>query len=267
MPINVTCSKCLTRFTVNDKFAGKSGPCPKCKATIKIPDKSEEVVIHAPKDDTPKDSKGKSVISPIRRQDVKLSLPVIVAAALGSMVALGVALAFGISRTPPPIALLAGGAIVLAVPLSLAGYWFLQNDELQGFQGKEMWIRTSIVAAIFAGAWLIYALLPKIIGSHERISEIGAVEMVISIAAMIALGTAVSVLALELEITQGLMLFMLYFMITFVLAWISGAPLSEFIPGTAETGKSPSITQPASPNNKAEQPVPDQPKRPPNLLQ
>ena len=48
MPINVTCPGCLKRFSVADKFAGKKGPCPKCKKIITIPKKEDEVVIHAP---------------------------------------------------------------------------------------------------------------------------------------------------------------------------------------------------------------------------
>lgn len=37
MPIAVSCPSCKTKFTVSDKFAGKQGPCPKCKAPITIP--------------------------------------------------------------------------------------------------------------------------------------------------------------------------------------------------------------------------------------
>ncbi|MEC8508925.1 MAG: MJ0042-type zinc finger domain-containing protein, partial [Planctomycetota bacterium] len=34
MSIRVTCPGCHARFNVSDQFAGKSGPCPKCKKTI-----------------------------------------------------------------------------------------------------------------------------------------------------------------------------------------------------------------------------------------
>lgn len=37
MAIEVSCPSCKTKFTVSDKFAGKQGPCPKCKAPITIP--------------------------------------------------------------------------------------------------------------------------------------------------------------------------------------------------------------------------------------
>lgn len=37
MPILVTCPGCKAQFNVSEKFAGKQGPCPKCKAVITIP--------------------------------------------------------------------------------------------------------------------------------------------------------------------------------------------------------------------------------------
>src|SRR6187401_2984774 len=57
MAIDVTCASCKTRFQVSDKFAGKQGPCPKCKKIITVPTKKDEVVIHVP-ESGPKDSKG-----------------------------------------------------------------------------------------------------------------------------------------------------------------------------------------------------------------
>jgi hypothetical protein len=37
MPIAVSCPSCKASFKVSDQFAGKQGPCPKCKTPIKIP--------------------------------------------------------------------------------------------------------------------------------------------------------------------------------------------------------------------------------------
>ena len=37
MPIPVVCPGCKASFNVSDKFAGKQGPCPKCKTVISIP--------------------------------------------------------------------------------------------------------------------------------------------------------------------------------------------------------------------------------------
>ena len=72
MPIQVTCPGCLSRFTVSDKYAGKKGPCPKCKKEIMVPDKAQEVVIHAPEVSGPKDSKGVAVLKPIKRGEFRV---------------------------------------------------------------------------------------------------------------------------------------------------------------------------------------------------
>src|SRR6185436_17408582 len=71
MPISVVCPGCKKRFSVSEKFAGQKGPCPSCKAVIQIPDKAEEVVIHAPEEAGPKDSKGKTVLKPILREETR----------------------------------------------------------------------------------------------------------------------------------------------------------------------------------------------------
>ncbi|MBP5621296.1 MAG: hypothetical protein J6X44_04705, partial [Thermoguttaceae bacterium] len=46
MAIRVICPGCMTSFEVDDRFAGKKGPCPKCGHIIEIP--KEKLIIHAP---------------------------------------------------------------------------------------------------------------------------------------------------------------------------------------------------------------------------
>jgi hypothetical protein len=48
---------------------------------------------------------------------------------------------------------------------------------------------------------------------------------------MVALGTAVSVGAFELEMGQSMLHYLFYLVITFLLAWIAGLPISEAFPG------------------------------------
>jgi hypothetical protein len=232
MAIQVTCPSCFKRFTVSDKFAGKSGPCPNCKKTIKIPDKSEQVVIHAPEDTGPKDSKGRSVLKPIRRREVALSLPVILAAALGTIVVFGIAIGLGLSGGAPT-ALVVTSSLLLAFPLSFIGYWFLHDDELEGFTGRQLLIRCSLAALAFAATWGIYWLVPTYLFDHASTAEISALEMAIFILVMIGLGTATAILIFELEFLQGLLQYMLYFVLTFILAWLAGVPLGEPLSGTS----------------------------------
>lgn len=241
MPIPVTCPSCLTRFSVSEKFAGKSGPCPKCQKTIKIPDKSEEVVIHAPEESGPKDSKGQAVLKPLRRKEVSLSLPMMLAAGLGTLVVFGVALGLRLSGDEPPTALLAISTILLAMPIAVVGYWFLHDDELQGYTGQQLWMRGGICAVGFAASWAIYAFVPVYVNSRSSMAEISGAEMALFIAIMIGMGTFVSVAAMELELLQGLQHYMFYFGITFLLAWLAGTQLAEPL---SREAKSP-VTPPA----------------------
>jgi len=94
MPILVTCPGCKAQFNVGDKFAGKTGPCPKCKAPIKIPaapapastkappvagkppaGPPPEVKIHAP-EEAQKDGKsktGRPTLKPTFHHDARLT--------------------------------------------------------------------------------------------------------------------------------------------------------------------------------------------------
>lgn len=251
MAIPVTCPSCLKRFSVSDKFAGKSGPCPNCQKTIKIPDKAEEVVIHAPEDAAPKDSKGKSILKPIRRQEVNLSLPVILAASLGTLLVIGLALGFGLTGGAPTI-LLSVSALLLALPLVYVGYWFLHDDELAGYSGRELLIRCGICAVVFAATWAIYAFIPSYLNDD---AEVSGMQIVILLPAMIGLGMAAAVLALELEILQGVLLYAFYLGITFLLAWLADAPLT----GPREIQSNESSSPPA-----LVRPQPKQPKQTPS---
>ncbi len=264
MAIVVTCPSCLKRFSVSDKFAGKSGPCPSCQKTIKIPEKAEEVVIHAPDDAAPKDWKGRSILKPIRRTEVNLSLPVILAAALSTIVVFGLALGFGLSGGAPA-ALLAIAAVVLAAPLVFVGYWFLHDDELDIFRGRELLVRCGVCALIFAAAWAVYVFVPSYLNDGDPINGL---QVVMLIPIMIAIGTAASVLTLELEVLQGVLHYAFYLGITFLLAWLAGAPLM----GPAESSgpsrvSPPAVTQPGQTTPTPTAPQAEPEKKIPSVLQ
>jgi hypothetical protein len=89
MAIDVTCASCKTRFQVSDKFAGKQGPCPKCKAVIKVPDKSQQVVIHEPEAAAgTKTSTGQPIFKPIAWKETRLTtLQIVIAGASGRTLA------------------------------------------------------------------------------------------------------------------------------------------------------------------------------------
>ncbi len=262
MPIPVTCPSCLKRFTVNDKFAGQTGPCPNCRKPIKIPEKAEEVVIHAPEATGPKDSKGKSVLKPIRRKDFKVSLPVMLTAGLSSLVIFGLALGIRFSGKEPATALLAIGALLLAPPLAYLGYWFLQDDELDSYAGKELWIRAGICSVVFAFTWLLYYFIPSYLSNYKTMAEFSGLDLLVMLPIMIVIGMFVSVLTFELEVLQGLLHYVLYLSITIFLALIMGTKLANPLVSEA-TISTPRVTQPSIPKGADAKPVPPATNTPP----
>ncbi|MCA9128931.1 MAG: sulfite exporter TauE/SafE family protein [Planctomycetales bacterium] len=273
MAIPVTCPGCLKRFNVSDKFAGKTGPCPNCQKQIKIPELSEQVIIHAPEVEGPKDSKGGAILKPIRRSEVKLSPPVIIAAGVSIVAVLAIALGLGLSGQQPATWLLATGSLALALPLVFVGYWFLRDDELQGYQGRELWVRCIVCAIAFSITWGVYSIVPAYVSGYSSMQEFSGLDMAIFIPVMILIGSLASLAALELEYMTALLHYVLYFSVTFFLAWLSGAQLSEPL----SNGKQPPTPEPSTvqtapanpqPNQQPTTPAAEPPeKQIPNLLQ
>lgn len=226
MPIQVTCPGCLSRFTVSDKYAGKKGPCPKCKKELVVPDKSQEVVIHAPEAAGPKDSKGVAVLKPIKRTDFKLSAREIIIASAIAAAAVVFAVIGRVTFAEQPWWFLCLGAIAMSFPLAWAGYIFLHDDELGTYVGQELINRVAICAAVFSVTWGLYWLVSFYLGS-KTLADVDGIQFAISVIAMFVAGTLVSIAVFELEIGQAVMHYGLYFGITFVLAMIAGVALCE----------------------------------------
>ena len=74
MSIIVVCQNCLQRFKVSDKFAGKKGPCPKCKTILRVPLKEEEVKVHSAEETRqgPRGKSGELVLKPVAREKIQI---------------------------------------------------------------------------------------------------------------------------------------------------------------------------------------------------
>ena len=223
MPIQVTCPKCFKRFQVSDKFAGKTGPCPNCKSQIKVPETQEEVVIHAPQDDAPKDSKGRSVLKPLKRTETEVTRRGLILTFAAILLAIGVAI--GIRATVEetvPLAVKILGAILLAPPLAWAGYTFVRDSELAPYTGNELYTRVAILSAIFAATWLIYAFIPSYLFDYEAASEMSWVIFGVFFTIMLVVGAIGSAATFEFEFSGGLTHAGLYLLVTFALGALSG---------------------------------------------
>jgi len=217
MPIDVTCSGCRARFQVSDKFAGKKGPCPKCKTIITIPALQEKLVIHAPESDSPKDKAGQPVFKPIQRTEARLSQPM--AIGIGGAV-FGVLMAAFILRFGPhPISpLITGlGSLVLAPPLVLAGYAFLRDDELEPYRGRELGMRVGacsfVYAILWAAYWFVFAYL-------NVTPDFTYLLFVIPIA--IVIGAVAALASFDFDFGQATLHYSVYFVATILLRLLMG---------------------------------------------
>jgi len=201
MAIDVTCPGCKTRFQVSEKFAGKQGPCPKCKFIIKIPELKDQVVIHTPELEGPKDSKGQLVLKPLARSETRLSAVQIVGIVGGVIVVLLVALflrvMYGKSPETFPLPLLAAGAVLLAPLLSFAGYTFLRDHELEPYRGIELLLRLVPCTIVYPGLWGIFWFAFYYLGYQN--SPLELLHYGIAIPLAVAVGAFAAHLSLDLD--------------------------------------------------------------------
>ena len=226
MPIQITCHGCHSRFKVSEKFAGKTGPCPKCKTQIRVPTKSEEVVVHTPEEFGPKNTEGQAVLKPIERAETNIT-PLAIVVVCGSVV-LVLVVAFLLGRTfdtdegaQLPVFVLSLGAVVLAPPLVLGGYSFLRDDGLEPYRGPSLAVRVLLCAAVYAMLWGVYAYLrAALLGDSSP--EIW--QMVFAIPALVAAGAFASFASLDLDYTSACFHYGLYLLVTVLLRLVMGMP-------------------------------------------
>jgi hypothetical protein len=235
MSIRVTCTGCHTRFNVSEKFAGREGPCPKCKKPIKIPAASEEVKVHAPEEYGPKGAEGRAVLKPVFRTDTSLSPVqiVLIGATIFLMLAVAVLFRLGVADkdTISAVLLLALGVIV-AVPCTIAGYMVLRDPELGTLSGQDLMVRAGAVAGTYGLSWLSF-----FVANSALIDNYGTSTHVVGLAMMFAVGTAMCALFLELDVVKSLVHAGFYIVVCLVLRGIAGL---DVLP----TGTAPPVEEP-----------------------
>jgi len=211
MAIAVVCPSCHARFQVSEKYAGKEGPCPKCKTKITVPALADEVKIHAPDEyQGAKDAKGQSVLKPIARVETKVQ-PAMVAGVIGAIVlAFFVAFVLRSSidwKSTTGTIVLALGAVVLAPPLVLGGYSFLRNQELEPYRGTAVVARVAICSLVYAALWgAIWAL--KHFLSPDSSPEIW--QYLVIFAPPLGIGALTALATLDLDFGSGVFHYVLY---------------------------------------------------------
>ena len=217
MSIRVTCTGCHTRFNVSEQFAGKDGPCPKCKKTIKIPSASEEVQVHAPENFGPKTGGDKAVFKPIKRKEASLSpvQMVLIGATIFGFLAIAFMMRTSIAdKDSFPSWVLLVASMVLAVPCVYAGYTFLRDSELGAFDGNDLWIRVGACSVAYGIAWLVNPIVSYVVGP-----EVGTF---ISVGLMFVIGAVTAYLFLGIDFFVGILHYGLFFGCCLLLRTVAG---------------------------------------------
>lgn len=219
MSILVVCPGCKASFNVSDKFAGKEGPCPKCKAKIKIPEQDEVVKIHVPEEHAGggKDTKGRPTTKPISREETKLKPTMMVAIGGGILAVLVVAVMMRLTGSASP--LLAGiGLAVISPPIVIGCYSILRDAELEPHRGTALLVRSSICALVYAVAWGVFAfLLPEGI-TDEMWSWLFVAPPFLLIGGLTALA------CLDFDFGTGVIHYSFYVLLTMLLGYLAGLP-------------------------------------------
>lgn len=220
MAIFVVCPGCRTRFTVSEKFAGRSGPCPKCKTTIQIPKLDEQVVIHEPEqfDRGGRGVSGELTLKPIARVERRLNLVTLLAAVGCVLVVFVTTSVLGhLHVWENRLWLQAIGLFVVAVPAAGVGYEILRNqDDLKPFRGRELILRSAGCGLAYVLVWWIF---------NWSVSQFITEELwtwLIVLPPIFALGGFVAYAAMELEYSISILHFTFFALIALVLRWAAG---------------------------------------------
>ncbi|MEK6269670.1 MAG: hypothetical protein N2B57_02835 [Planctomycetales bacterium] len=222
MSIIVVCQNCLQRFQVSDKFAGKKGPCPKCKTVLRVPLKEEEVKVHSAEETRqgPRGKSGELVLKPISRETTqlgKLAWGVIGGIVVALLVLVLVLRGMASIEVRQLIAYV--GVVLLAPPLVVAGYWFLKNDDLEPYRGWSLWIRAGICSVIYILSWAAYGYLipPEWKDEFWKWAFLGP--------ALGVVGATASFACFDLDFGSGFFHFTFYAGVTALLGLLMGLPL------------------------------------------
>jgi hypothetical protein len=235
MPIPVVCPSCKSRFTVSDQFAGRMGPCPKCKQPIKVPTPAAKaVVIHEP--DAPVASSvgtGKAPTAPLKRRNKPVSLTAFAVAAAGAVGFMGIAAMLPVVYPPPtgddaaatgtaiPAWLLLAGGFVAALPAVLLGYAAVRNRELEPYQGRPLAVRVLTCALVYAGLWAVRGAIPWL-NPDWQLTDMYEWFMLGPL--FVAAGGLAALATLDLEPGSAAVHFSFYVLFTALLRWLAGLP-------------------------------------------
>lgn len=217
MAILVVCPSCTSRFTVSDQFAGRTGPCPKCKKPITVPTpEAQAVTIHEP-EPVGAGPGGKSFTVPFKSLDRPVGPMAFVA---GGICAVLLLLAAWLYRwaagEPPPAWVALTVAFLVGIPGAAIGYAALRNRELEAYRGSALLLRCLACAAVYAALWAVRTIFlgPEATQYMWQWMYIAPV--------FVLPGALAALVAFDLDWGEAAAHFSFYVVFTALLRWLAG---------------------------------------------
>lgn len=219
MSIQVICPGCHARFKVSDKFAGKSGACPKCKGMINVPSADQEVKVHTPDQfaGTGRGAAGKLVLKPIARRETKLT-PVAAVAVAGSVLAVGLVTWLAADILREQILFRGIGLLLISPLIAIAGYTFLRDDEYEPHRGRSLYVRAALCGLGYTVLWAVFGHVADTALTGELWSWIVVAPPFIITGGLCALA------CFDLDFGSGCFHYCFYLVLTMALRWAAGMP-------------------------------------------
>jgi len=219
MSILVVCPGCGKRFQVDEKFAGKTGPCPKCKHPIIVPAITGEVKVHTPEqfEQGGRSATNELLLKPIAREETKFNPLAAAGVACIAITIFAGALIGGKAGLFKEYYLITALGLALISPLlAWAAYSFLYDEELEPYKGTPLFIRAAICGLIYALLWGVFAYVSDVFLTGEVWNWVFIAPPFFAAGAMVAATT------LDLEFGNGLSHFSFYLFVTILLRWAAG---------------------------------------------
>ncbi len=216
MAIQVICPGCRSTFTVSDKFAGRTGPCPKCKQPITVPSTAaKEVTIQGPEDKAVRAGRVAAVPIIFEEHPIPAAAYVAVGVAAVAAVVLAVLARFAWGAGQAPGWLLATTAVVIGPPCAWIGYEIVRNRDLEAYRGRSLLLRAVACGLAYAVLWFVKGFLPAELS--------GDMWPWVYLAPPFFLAGALAALAaFDLDWGAGVTHFSLYLLFTALLRWLAG---------------------------------------------
>jgi hypothetical protein len=219
MAIIVVCPGCRKSFQVSDKFAGKSGPCPKCKHVIRVPLLSEQVQVHEPPEfsGAGRNALGRGAFKPVERTDAKFQPEVTAILVASSLFVLFLTWVIGKIGWFHHLTVAAAGLLIVSPPLVLGAYEVLRDVEFEPFRGKSLYFRAMICSVAYASLWAVLTLLAsRGIVNHELWGWLFVLPP------FLVIGSLAPLACLDMNFGDALFHFGFYLFVVTVLRWIAG---------------------------------------------